>query len=186
MKFEPRQPEALLAIDPGKTTGVALYLHRRLVTAFKATPDQMYRQRLSELFNTYKLASRQLVVVVEVPRVYPQERSENDPNIEVDLALLAGNYQGMCRALDAENVETVYPNQWKGTIPKPKKLPGQERPGYIIEERLLANLTWVERERLRATKSARAKYLDHNIVDAGYIGIWRLERRTNEIGSIHR
>lgn len=96
----------LLAIDPGVDTGWALFLSSgRLIDCGLGHPGQ------SQHFRTRDLAR----VVIEHPMIYPRGQTP-DPNAIVRLAVNAGEWGG--RFGPFADVTYVFPNRWKGSVPK--------------------------------------------------------------------
>jgi len=87
----------LLAIDPGASTGWAVF-GGQLLGCGLGDPHVGRAQR----------------VVIELPQVYPNHPVP--PNDLVTLAFLAGRYAGGAAA--GAEVSTVFPHQWKGNLPK--------------------------------------------------------------------
>jgi hypothetical protein len=106
---------------------------------------------------------------VESPVIYPHGKKQREGQIPdndvVKLARLAGELAGRYRA-SVDLREYVLPRTWKGTVPK-----------SITERRVLEVLDARETQLLYSTKSARARSLDSNVVDAVGIGLWRLGRK---------
>lgn len=106
-----------------------------------------------------------LLVLVESQMIYPNGKAEVPDNDIVKLARKAGELAGWYSVLGTRR-EYVLPRTWKGTVPK-----------AIVEKRVLAVLDEQETLLIYSTMSARAKKLDHNMVDAVGIGLWRLGRK---------
>lgn len=155
----------LLAVDPGGTTGWAYFDEGRL-TLCGAWP-------LAKMFGAWCVPPTLVdVVLVERPMIYPGAKAEAPDNDVVQLAIRAGQLAGRFSGGGAGAVEYVLPRTWKGNLPKPA--PGAV---YVVEKRAFAVLDPAESMLLYSTKSARAKRLDHNMIDAVGIGLWRLERK---------
>lgn len=142
----------VIGIDPGKTTGWAMFCQGKLIDAHAVKDGRIiWPARDNGLPGT--------IVVIEIPRVYPFG-GKGDPNDLIDLAVLAGEYYGHYRRAGFETV-LVPPRTWKGSVPKP-----------IHNERVLAQLTPAERDLL--PRRPRAKDFDHNMIDAIGLGLWQL------------
>lgn len=139
----------LLAIDPGKNTGWARFEKGSLFSAGKGDP------RKEVVSHTLDL------VLIEVPRWYPRERGI-DTNDLLDLSLLAGRYAGHYE-MDLVPIELVYPRSWKGTLD-----------WRICCERVIEELTPEEVAVL--PRRPRKKDVDHNVLDAVGLGLWKLGR----------
>lgn len=110
------------------------------------------------------------VFLVEIPRSYPQPKSKADPNDLIRTGIRAGEFKTLFRyTMELEEVE---PRRWKGNVPKPEKA---SEP-YLIEEWVVSRLDEEELCLLYQSKSARARGLNHNVIDAIGMGLWRLGR----------
>jgi hypothetical protein len=140
----------LLAIDPGRQAGWALFKSRKLAGAGVWQSNIVPKGKgLLDL------------VVVEAPRWYPREH-RIDVNDLLDLSIAVGKIEGMMEERGVP-VEIVYPRTWKGSVPK-----------EIHNRRVLAALTPQELGLL--PKRPRARDFDHNVIDAVGIGLWKLGR----------
>lgn len=170
-------PPIVVAIDPGGTTGWAMFQQGELVLCGYGSFDKIAVQRLDQLFSLEEPAWLRLaargggVCVVEFPQAYPGPKSKQDPNHIIRTAYRCGELANPFRRLGFV-VEEVYPNGWKGTADKKLTL-----------ERVLDRLTEREKSLLEAAKPAKSKSksLDHNMIDAVGIGLWRVYRRLNTI-----
>lgn len=89
-----------LAVDPGASSGWAIFDGRVLVRAGVARPCVRFVEAFDNL-------------VIEIPQSYP-----NDPTPPQDLialAIVAGRWIGMH---DGVKLTTYYPREWKGQLPK--------------------------------------------------------------------
>lgn len=139
-----------LFVDPGATTGLALFGDDRLITAavhrgapklpMNLTPDEAW---------------------IEKPVVYPHSRKVN-PDDLLKLMGLVGEWKNYLESMGCR-VEYVEPRQWKGTVPKP-----------VHNRRTIGLLTPGELAIL--PKRPRAKDYDHNMLDAIGLGLWKLKR----------
>lgn len=117
----------LVAIDPGRHTGIAVFIDGRLAAASALNVDPLKPPNLG-------IAADE--VIVEVPTIYP--RSPVDPASLIKLAFTAGVLVGR---LGAPKVRAVAPREWKG-----------QRPKAIHNKRTLSLLDANERAKiLRAT-----------------------------------
>jgi len=159
-----KPPKYLLTIDPGAVTGWALFEDGILVACGYGRKEKILPVSL--------LGKRKRgLVVVEVPVIYPDHKQEKPPQDILRVGVLAGRYLGSYAAWGHETEEVV-PKTWKGTISKPKRASQM----YLITRRVLKLCTAEEAILLKKTKSARAKQLNHNVVDAVGMGFWWLER----------
>lgn len=96
-------------------------------------------------------------LIVEFPRIYPKGPRDrrSDPNDLLDVAGVAGAVAALF-----ENVLWVFPQEWKGQVPK-----------EVMNSRVKKRLT---PEELRRITSVGA--LDHNTLDAVGIGLHLLGR----------
>jgi hypothetical protein len=143
----------LLAIDPGKTTGWALYYEKRLHRFDKLTDAQILTGGL------HKYLPPLVDIVIERPvfrRNHPRQE-----NI-LTLAMLAGQIGAV---YGLERTHYVKPEQWKKQLPK-----------GVCWARALGRLDADERALLHPAIVRSAKKLDHNIADAIAIGLWALGR----------
>lgn len=158
-------PEVVMAIDPGGTTGWALFQRGELVACGYESFDKI------AVRDWVWLCKKAVggVCVVEFPQAYPGPKSKQDPNDILRTAYRCGELANSFRRLGFE-VEEVYPNGWKGTADKKLTL-----------ERVLDRLSEGEKSLLEQAKPAksRSKSFDHNMIDAVGIGLWRVYRRLN-------
>ncbi len=91
-------------------------------------------------------------VLVEVPRIYPG--SPVRPNDLMDLSFAAGQIAGA-----ADNVQSVFPREWKGNVEK-----------AIMTERIIALAK--KRKEYKYATLPKAKSKQHNVWDAVGIGYW--------------
>ena len=149
----------LISIDPGKSTGWAVFADRTLTLAGVDKKSDLFRATSPTIPGGIVLAS-ETRVLVELPRWYPHDYK--DVNDLLDLCVLVGEVKRFYEAQSCK-VELVFPRTWKGTVPKP-----------IHNKRVLAALTPDELALL--PRRPRAKDVDHNCVDAVGLGLWKLGR----------
>jgi hypothetical protein len=161
----PRSPSAipreLLCIDPGATTGCAFF-HDGLLTASWAKP---FEKALTS-FATIPLS----IIVIEVPQVYRGPKAQSTPNDLLVTSYRAGRLAqaalGDAIHRDRAEIETVLPNAWKGTIPKP-----------VHHKRVLSVLSSWELEILGIiTPPNKNGKWQPDMLDAVGLGLWRLKR----------
>ena len=106
---------ALVAIDPGKVTGVAVFedgqLQRALICSFE---DCLLVIENLEPLNRARSAGD---CIIEVPQVYPGQHQKGDQNDLINLAVTVGRYAeraSTCRF----KVTFLKPSEWKGQLPK--------------------------------------------------------------------
>lgn len=159
-------PELLVCFDPGQTVGVSVWIKQKLVFCGYGKIDK-YLDQKNILNNVYSGDLAGGTLIVERPMSYSLKgkRMLVNPNdlLQTDFraGLLSGYYLGM--GMDLEEIRP--PSLWKGQVPDD-----------VILERVLEKTSDKERELIGEAKSARAKKLDHNMVDAIGMGLWRLNR----------
>ncbi len=145
----------LIAIDPGKTTGWAVFVESGLVAAGVLRREKIFNgaEGLPKIWD-------RRIVLVENPRWYPHDHT--DVNDLLDLAVLVGEIEHYYE-IQGCTVELVWPRTWKGNVPKD-----------IHNKRVLVALRRAELELLPLRP--RAKDYDHNMLDAVGLGLWKLGR----------
>lgn len=159
------RPKWLLCIDPGGTMGWALFKEGQLVACGYGSHDRLIEEEL------IPRGVRKATVLIEVPIAYPPPKSKADPNDLIRTGIRVGEFRQKYRIRGFE-IEEIYPNEWKGSIPKPEKA----SESYVITERVLEKVDEGERELIYKSKSARATRLDWNMIDALGMGLWRCRR----------
>lgn len=158
----------VLAIDPGRDTGWAYFVNRRLVACGHINIEKLFKQTPYEAFGIAHFEG--VEVILEGPAIYPVGRKQKGGKISdasiVKLALRTGEIRQLLRGAGADTEYTDQPKQWKGNVPK-----------EITQRRVLAVLDATETKLLYATISARSKTLNHNMVDAVGIGLWKIGRK---------
>lgn len=145
----------LLAIDPGQTSGWALFTPKGglLLGCGLGSPEK---------FRWY-VASALSKVVIEKPVIYPGGRTKN-PNDVLSVAVNAGEWGG--RYLQqGTTVEYVTPAGWKGQTPKD-----------VSHARIYGKLTDEEKAVLDTAGGGLAASKRHNMLDAVGIGLWAVKR----------
>ena len=168
-----KPPKYLLTIDPGDQTGWALFKDGVLVECGYG--------KSAKIMSLGLLARRRGVVVVEIPVIYPGHKQKKPPQKILRAAVLGGRFMGRFEA-GGHDVQEVSPKEWKGTVPKPAKASEE----YIITRRVLQMCSEEEARLIKQTKSARAKQLNHNLIDAVGIGFWWLGRKQHEVSRLDR
>ena len=136
----------LLAIDPGKDTGWARFIHGRLEACGLGVPPIV----------------KAAAVIIECPEYRAHDRV--NPNDLIALAVRVG--REVERAARAGiTAELVRPTVWKGSVPK-----------NIHQPRIVHALTREEHVILDDVLGLHAKSKGHNVIDACGIGLWALER----------
>ena len=156
----------LIAIDPGATTGVAIFAAG---LAACDTDSRLRGVRLikgSHGINTLEIprllyAFPRSDVVCEVPQSYSGSIVSKQSLLK--LSFRAGYLVGQLRPRE---VTAVKPREWKGQAPK-----------AVDHNRTRRILTIEELDVLIAEMGRYRKSEQHNIMDAVGIGLWKLGRR---------
>ena len=159
MSLAPSTPAraSLLAIDPGRCTGWALYLDRRLVASGTTSVD-------SASCTARELLAEGLAhLVIEEPRVRAHGKGEGDPNDLIGVAVQVGRWIERAKSRGAL-VEAFDPHRWKGSI---QKAPHHRQARNVLDvyEREIAG-------DLPVSDTCKAA----NRWDAIALGLWRLDR----------
>lgn len=145
----------VVGIDPGETTGFAWFVGDQLSRAF-AWP-------FSEFIAAPPFTERESMdVVIEMPKWRPHSHEEIDDLIGV--AEKVGRIEQFY-VMQRKRVRLVWPNIWKGSVPK-----------AVHNERVLRALRPAEVELLPRRPRSKKNPYDHNMVDAVGIGLWKLGR----------
>jgi len=141
----------LISIDPGKASGVAQFEDRVLKRVF--------------LLDNLPVSFFADTLVIEIPQVYPVRAWKGDPNDLIEVARIAGYWEGLIAACTRVlDVVHVRPHDWKGNRPK-----------EIDNAYTLSKLTDAERAVIDGAQIPKSKL--HNAIDAVGIGLWYLNRR---------
>lgn len=151
----------LLAIDPGKTSGFALFEDGQLVCAWEEKHKSFKTNSVAlEFIKRQKKYPTIFSLIIEYPQIYPIKSWIGDPN---DL-ILVGTYVGFFIGvfitywiLFLDQINTPKARDWKGQTPK-----------QIMNERTLEKLSHVE--------SACIKKKSTHVLDAIGLGLWKLGR----------
>jgi hypothetical protein len=146
----------VVAIDPGKRTGWAVFVDGSLALAGVWPEVDMLNGALP------MVGIAPAVAVIERPVIYPLGKSNSDPEDIVRLAIFAGDVRGYYRRAGLDTV-LVKPRAWKGTVPK-----------AIHGKRILGALAPEETALL--PRRPRARSYDHNMLDAVGLGLWQLSK----------
>lgn len=149
---------ALVAIDPGKVTGVAAFLGGVLHSATVCTEEQC----LIFIENAAPVRHEKFAgdCLIEVPQVYPGQQQKGDQNDLINLAVMAGRYAA-CAQTCGFRVKLVKPREWKGQLPKD-----------VCWKRVRETLTPLELYNVEKVSKSRA----HNMHDAIGLGTWFQKR----------
>jgi hypothetical protein len=151
----------LCAIDPGRTTGYAVFRASRLVDA--GYVHDRSKDRLCDNLKSFRKKLSGDVMVIEYPRVYAPEKSKGDPKSLIMLSLYVG--ATAARFADAGwTVRLVAPNEWKGSRPK--------NVDHLHSQKILSEAEWDLFEAFSFPIT-----VEHNVLDAIGIGLWALDRR---------
>lgn len=99
------------------------------------------------------------LAIIEFPQIH---RDTPNPNDIVKLASACGAYTSLLQTFGF-SVVWVRPSEWKGTVPK-----------EIMTKRIFAKIKESEYTKVKKLK-------DHNVIDAIGVGLWHLNRKTNQI-----
>lgn len=159
----------LLSIDPGVTCCGWAYWHDKslIYCGLSRTKEKSIEERI-RAHDLYHWLDSIDSIVIEKPEVYQQRFWKGDPRDLVELAMVVG---GIIASFPySVTVRTVFPKEWKGSIPK-----------EISEKRTLAKLSETEKQVLEKPEvfgepSTAPPSLLHNLMDAVGLGIWMLGR----------
>ena len=151
----------LVAVDPGKNTGLAFFIDGMLARIGCISPKN-FAYNL-ELF-TGGVHQCAMTYVVEIPEIYRSRHSKGDPNHLIPLAKQCGMVQGLAETNGALYHE-YKPKAWKGQLPK-----------HVMRNRIkaLRILTPHEEHVLQTTPFSKEE--EHNAWDALGLGLWHLKR----------
>ena len=145
-----------LAIDPGKSTGWALFRREELSACGLVDPTKGERPPRHEGLD---------VCVVEVPC----HQHSDTPSLTNDLFKTAFRAGQLAESTGCRDIVAVSPHAWKGSVPKD-----------LHNERVLKRLTEDERKILYAACRADGKKVSvsllNNVIDAVGLGLWYLGR----------
>lgn len=149
---------ALVAIDPGKVTGVAAFLGEALHMATACSEEQclMFIENYAPI-RQGKFAGD---CIIEIPQIYPGQQQKGDQNDLIKLAVMVGRYSDRATACGF-NVKLVKPREWKGQLPKD-----------VCWRRVRETLTPLELNVMAKLPKSRA----HNMHDAIGLGTWFQKR----------
>ena len=136
-----------LAVDPGASSGWAIFDGRLLVRAGCARPCV----RFTDPFD---------VLAIEIPQCYP-----GDPTPVQDLialAIVAGRWIGMH---DSAKLVRYYPREWKGQLPK-----------KVGNDRTLGELTEAEIATIAFPRDAKGRTDVLDAIGIGLVTVGRLRR----------
>lgn len=137
-----------LAIDPGLSTGWALFLGTQLVQCGLGPPPFGFAMGPG-LDRT----------AIERPEVYTEKRlQKGDPNNLITLAIMVGVY--ICKSV-TKDIYTPLPKTWKGQVPK-----------EIHNRRVLSALTPFEKDIYAVGVVNVAPSERNNVIDAIGLGQW--------------
>lgn len=147
-----------LSIDPGKRSiAWALWVHGWLKGCgyLSHKEAEWFSETKRMFFGLMSRLGTPDVAVVELPRIYPKDRSKR-PNDCIDLSAITG----LCGTYSKEKSVLVHPQEWKGQLPK-----------NVSRSRIMRVLNPAE-------KTIAEAFVDnHNVMDAIGIGLWFHKRR---------
>jgi hypothetical protein len=149
---------ALLAIDPGKATGVAAFFVDVLYRATVCTEEQclMFIENAAPVRQGKPAGD----CIIEIPQVYPGQQQRGDQNDLIRLAVMVGRYADRATACGFR-VTLFKPREWKGQLPKD-----------VCWRRVRETLTLLELDNLEKLPKSKA----HNMHDAIGLGTWFQKR----------
>lgn len=152
-------------IDPGDDTGWSRWDLRELTACGLAH----YPKDYPELPHIIGLPDEGLDLYIELPQDYGSNR-QTDPNKLIVLGVKVGDILGAYRQIyhllkKPLSYNLVWPQSWKGQVPKP-----------IHHDRHLPKLTPREKMILQAALERCPKGQRHNIKDAVVFGLWGSKR----------
>lgn len=149
---------ALIAIDPGKVTGVAVFSGGVLRFATACTEEQC----LMHIENAAPIRQGKPAgdCIMEIPQIYPGQQQKGDQNDLIKLAVMVGRYSDRATACGFR-VKLVKPREWKGQLPKD-----------VCWKRVRETLTVLELGTMEKLPKSRA----HNMHDAIGLGTWFQKR----------
>lgn len=151
----------LAAIDPGRRcSGWAIFSGARLIKTGGVTDVTLPEAfaMFLDLFDRYSPDDG----IIEIPQVYQQKFWKGDPNDLIEVALYAG--VAIAALSRHARFKMVRPHDWKGTVPKD-----------IDNKHTLSKLTAEETAVFKG--SGVKKKLEHNLIDAIGLGLWKLGRK---------
>jgi hypothetical protein len=148
---------ALVAIDPGKSTGVALFNDGNLYFATSCTEEKCLLV-IEEHTRLWQGPAGDCII--EIPQVYPGQQQRGDQNDLIKLAVMVGRYADRATACGFR-VKLFKPREWKGQLPKD-----------VCWRRVRETLTPLELDNLEKLPKSKA----HNMHDAIGLGTWFQKR----------
>jgi hypothetical protein len=159
----------LITIDPGNTTGVAIFIKKQLSGAAylegNAFAQAQELMKICNVFSGNKVEFEK--AVIEIPRVYSQKQWKGDPNDLIKVAMLAGFFGEVLSfyyAKPHDQIEFIHPSTWKGQ--RPKDLDNQLTMGLLQGSELAV---------MHKVKLPKSRM--HNVIDAVGIGLYTVQRR---------
>lgn len=149
---------ALVAIDPGKATGFAVFSAPVLERATVCTEEQCLL--LIENAAPVRQGKPAGDCLIEVPQVYPGQQQKGDQNDLIRLAVMVGRYADRATACGFR-VTLYKPREWKGQLPKD-----------VCWRRVRETLSPFELGNMDKLPKSRA----HNMHDAIGLGTWFQKR----------
>lgn len=149
----------LVAIDPGlRHCGVALFVVHEAPRAALVRNSELeargplthlrMAEAVSKQLRAWGVPFASMRLAIEFPRIYPQsDQQKGDLN---DIVELGGVVSAIVSWLAVEDVQVLYPQDWKAQVPK-----------KLMTERIKKRAAWC------ASK-------DHNVLDAVGIGLFAL------------
>lgn len=156
----------MLCVDPGvRGCGVAEFVEGKLVrAAYVKNPSSgrgyAVANSLARTLQKSIVTYHHDIAVIEYPRAYGSVHQKGDPNDLLDVAAVGA---AVSMLFDPSNIESVFPSDWKGNVPKQKML-----------VRIFGKLSLVERAVIQQANKSDME----DVLDAIGIGLWKLGRLT--------
>jgi hypothetical protein len=144
----------LLAIDPGVSTGWAMYFF---------TTGKLWACGASDPRSVKLMPSK---VVIERPQVY--NKRNVDPNDLVTLAIQVGRYEEHFAGRGVKDIQEVLPRDWKGTLGKD-----------VVHRQCTKIYSKEEQATIDAALKGLNQKAQTDLLDACALGLWALNRYPN-------
>lgn len=151
---------ALIAIDPGKVTGVAVFDDGGALRCASVCVAEEQCTMFIENAAPIRQGKFAGDCLIEVPQVYPGQQQKGDQNDLIKLAVMVGRYADRATFFGFR-VTLVKPREWKGQLPKD-----------VCWRRVRETLTDDELGKMDKIPKSRA----HNMHDAIGLGTWFQKR----------
>jgi hypothetical protein len=159
---------ALLAVDTGaKECGIALFAGAQLQQCAMWCRDD---------FESWR-SPMEWSFICERPRVYGGRAKVGDTQDLLDVSFVAGALVAVARVRGATNSRAVFPQEWKGSVPKQIMCRRIYARLYLKEQHVLKDaLPNSEIHKLNGTRGGELSKRTTDLLDAVGIGLWELGR----------